>query len=51
LWFVANHVNEGRREMNFSTGHDVEVDECAREMQRGTMPMASYTWLHPEAKL
>lgn len=50
-WFVANHVNEGRREMNFSTGHEIEIDECTREMQRGTMPMASYTWLHPEAKL
>lgn len=50
-WFVANHVNEGRREMNFSTGHDVEIDECSREMQRGKMPMASYIWLHPEAKL
>lgn len=50
-WFVAHHVNEGRREMNLSTGHDVEIDECSREMQRGTMPMASYIWLHPEAKL
>lgn len=57
-WFVADHVNHGRRHLNFSTwarydredaGH-MMADIC-KEVQSGAMPMQSYLLLHPDAKL
>ncbi len=56
--FVIDHVNEGRRHMNFSTWgtYDVEdareflVDVCALARKRD-MPLASYTWMHRDARL
>ena len=57
-WFVAEHVNEGRAELNFSdwadyTPHDSGemLEMVCREVKRGTMPLTSYLILHPEAKL
>ena len=49
-WLIARHVHEGRRKMNFSEA-DVDAEECEEEVQKGEMPMSSYTWLHPEARL
>ena len=52
-WFIKDHVDEGRREMNFS-----EADRPQRHFQLaaeltagGEMPLESYLWLHSEAKL
>jgi hypothetical protein len=57
-WFVVNHVNVGRREMNFSDWAQYSRDEqehllkkICREVKRGEMPMRSYLRLHHEAKL
>lgn len=59
-WWVANHVNEGREALNFSTfgmlspGDRAEVmEESAEKIKEGEMPLPSYTWLgmHPEANL
>ena len=57
-WFVIDHVNHGRRHLNFSdwTRYDrQEADELlgdiAKTVRAGAMPLTSYTLLHPQARL
>lgn len=57
-WFVAHHVQEGRRELDFSdwptldyTAQDELLRGVARQVDKGKMPLASYRWGHPEARL
>jgi heme-binding protein len=57
-WLLARHVNEGRRELNFSEWvkyparrQDRKLKEICEQVQRGEMPQASYTLLHSQAKL
>jgi len=57
LW-LDNHVAEGREEMNFSTWHTLPLDkqehkleECAEMVESREMPLKSFTWTHPEARL
>lgn len=57
-WWVANHINEGREALNFSTfgalpanDRAEAMEESAEKVQAGEMPMDSYVWMHPEAKL
>jgi len=57
-WFMANHVNEGKRELNFDefltyparkAAHKLE--EVAEVVERHEMPLSSYTLIHTNAKL
>ena len=59
-WWLANHINEGREHLNFSTFGQLAsgdrakaLGEAAETVQEGEMPLSSYTWfgLHPEANL
>lgn len=50
-WLVNKDINEGRREMNLSTGRRVEGDEMIEQIQRGKMPPPIYLPMHPEANL
>ena len=57
-WFVANHVSEGKRELNFSVFGEYtpkrqakKLDESAEQVEKGEMPLSSYTLLHPDTKL
>ena len=52
-WLVQNHVDEGRRELNFSewTRSYREADEAAETVRSGEMPPRSYLMTHPEAQL
>lgn len=55
-WWIKNHVDEGRRSLNFSEydpAHHRGGDSVARRVQNGSMPPSYYTWLgrHPDAKL
>jgi len=57
-WFVIDHVNHGRRHLNFSDWARYEPRESAdllshicHEARVGTMPLDSYTLLHPRARL
>jgi hypothetical protein len=57
-WFVIDHVNHGRRHLNFSdwTRYDRrEADDLlgdiTKTVRAGGMPLSSYTLLHPEARL
>ena len=57
-WFVIDHVNHGRSHMNFSEWgsydkeqqRDLLRDICG-EVKRGTMPLSSYTPLHPGSEV
>lgn len=59
-WWLANHVEEGKEHLNFSTFTSRRVavqqhklEEIVEMVKEHEMPMPSYTWfgLHPEAKL
>ena len=57
-WFIADHVEDGRRHLNFSEwGKGDErrkrkkLEEICEEVRDGAMPLSSYTPLHPQAKL
>ncbi len=57
-WFVINHVNEGRENLNFSewgryAPRDVDgmLRQMCREVRAGVMPLGSYTPLHPGSQL
>lgn len=57
-WFVIAHVSDGRRNLNLSDWAqydaqqaDHELDEICEHVEEGEMPLPSYTWLHPDARL
>lgn len=50
-WLVANHVREGRRDMNVSVPDEVDVTEAVAQIRDGRMPPADYRLMHPEARL
>lgn len=57
-WFLANHIKEGRRELNFSEFGTYEVkkqahklEECVELIEKGEMPLSSYTSMHKSAAL
>lgn len=57
-FFVASHVEDGRKALNFSNWKNIPKDIKIRRLQRsiqtlhnGMMPLSSYLWLHDEAKL
>jgi hypothetical protein len=57
-WWLAHHVNEGRRALDFSEfgGYAPrraarKLDAIAHEVSDGGMPLGSYTWMHPAARL
>lgn len=57
-WFVIDHVNEGRKELNLSEWGRRDRDSQSRklrqmceEVKEGAMPLSSYTPLHPGSKL
>jgi hypothetical protein len=57
-WFIADHVKDGRKELNFSEFASYTPRRSARKMheiceqvETGEMPLTNYLPLHPEAKL
>jgi hypothetical protein len=57
-WFLADHVRDGRRMLNFSNWSRYSRSDAAsllglvcREVQTGTMPLPSYTIIHRDARL
>lgn len=57
-WWMASHIKEGKDELDFSefatynskrANHKLE--EISEEIAEGHMPIESYLWLHPEAKV
>jgi len=57
-WWLTNHVNEGRRDMNLSEWGKLPRDRQERklrqicdEVEDGIMPLSSYLPMHPAARL
>ena len=57
-WFIADHVNEGRRNLNLSEWGKYDKNRQGRKLQQmcdevtdGAMPLNTYTPLHPGSKL
>jgi hypothetical protein len=50
-WLVAHDVHDGRREMNISENHRIELDEMIEVIQKDEMPPSMYTVMHPNANL
>ncbi|WP_299254090.1 heme-binding domain-containing protein [uncultured Cytophaga sp.] len=57
-WWAKDHVNDGRKHLNFSIWGDYKeerkahkLDEMLGEVNEGEMPLSSYTLVHTEAKL
>jgi len=57
-WFVISNVDDGRKDMNFSEWgrYDArqqagQLNQICREVKSGSMPLSSYTPLHPGTKL
>ncbi|MEJ8589764.1 heme-binding domain-containing protein [Riemerella anatipestifer] len=57
-WFVKEHIDDGRKRLNFSTfatyspeKQAEKIEESIEEIEKGGMPLESYLLAHPEAKL
>ena len=57
-WVVADHVEHGRKELNFSEWTDFEfkrkdhkLEECVEAIEEGWMPDGNYVKMHEEANL
>ena len=57
-WLVAHDVHEGREHLDFARLPAAKpkrkaklFGEIAEEVEEGGMPLRSYRWLHPEARL
>ena len=55
-WWLANHVNEGKDELNFSEFAAYrpfrqywKLDKLCKEIKEGEMPLSSYTLIHRHA--
>ena len=56
--FLASHVEDGRRHLNFSVWNTYEtrrkrrkLDEICEQVTERYMPLPSYLWIHRDAKL
>jgi len=57
-WLLKNHINEGRKHLNFSTFATYEpkrqvhkLEECIEMVEKEEMPLDSYYLGHQDAKL
>ncbi len=57
-FWLKDHIEEGRAELNFSIWGsykakrmDHKLEECVELVDKGEMPLESYTWIHKEAEL
>ncbi len=57
-WLLAEHVEEGRRELNFSAWNTYsgkkkrhKLDETCEQVTSAAMPHSQYLWLHGDAQL
>jgi hypothetical protein len=57
-WFLKDHIDEGRRELNLSVWKTYEprrkskkLAEICEQVQSKEMPLPSYLWVHWDAKI
>jgi hypothetical protein len=56
--FVYKHIEDGRKELNFSDWSSLplrtqlrKLKDIGKEVEKGAMPLPSYTLIHKDAKL
>ncbi len=56
-WFLKDHIDEARKELNFSTFATYDpkrqahkLSEAAEQIEKGEMPLDSYVMIHSDAK-
>lgn len=56
--FLAGHIKEGRRKLNFSVFNTYDarkksrkLEEMCEQVRYGEMPLPSYLWIHRDAKI
>lgn len=57
-WWLATHINDGKKRLNFSTFFDysskradAKLEQAADAVIDGEMPLPSYRFAHPDARL
>lgn len=57
-WWLNNHIVDGKKDLNFSEftkyrirKQYIKFDEINKLVKGNVMPLASYTWVHTNAKL
>jgi hypothetical protein len=57
-WWLDSHIKDGKRHLNFSEYGTYpakralkKAEEIGDEVEHHEMPLKSYTWMHPEARL
>ncbi len=57
-WWLKDHIKDARKHLNFSEWGTYELkrkkhklEEVYEEVEKGEMPLDSYTWVHEEARL
>jgi hypothetical protein len=57
-WYLQDHINDGRRELNFSVFNTYspkkkakKLEELCEQVNLGEMPLPSYLWIHRDAAL
>lgn len=57
-WFLQNHINKGKAELNFSEFGSYSVRKqksklrsMVSQVEKDEMPLSSYTFIHREARL
>lgn len=57
-WWLADHVKEGKKELNFSEFASYRIgrqyrkfEEINKEVKENVMPLESYLWIHKNSKL
>jgi len=57
-WWLSNHVNDGRKDLNLSEWgrlppdrQDRKLRQICDEVSDGVMPLSSYLPMHPQARL
>ncbi len=57
-WWINDHILDGKKELNFDEYANKnlrfqyhKMEEIVEQVKEGEMPLASYTWIHNDAKL
>lgn len=57
-WMIYEHIKDGKKELNFSTWGEQDAydkfgafEDISKEVERKTMPLKSYTFMHSKARL
>ena len=57
-WWMDDHIKEGKKELNLDeyTSRSLryqykKLEEISEQVEKGGMPLDSYTWIHKDAKL